>query len=38
MSWQKTTVFTIDCVATFVGLLMALPFVLILLSPFMITY
>ncbi len=38
MSWQKSAVFTIDCVATFIGLLLALPFVLILASPFLVSY
>jgi hypothetical protein len=38
MSWQKTTVLTVDCLATFVGLLLALPFILVLASPFMVSY
>ncbi len=38
MSWQKSAVFTVDCMATFVGLLLALPFVMILASPFMVSY
>jgi hypothetical protein len=35
MSWRKSTIFTIDCAAVFVGLLIASPFVLILSSPFL---
>ncbi len=35
MSWRKGTIFTIDCVAVFVGLLIALPFFLILVTPFL---
>jgi len=38
MSWQKSTIFAIDCLATFVGLLLALPFFLILASPFLVSY
>jgi hypothetical protein len=38
MSWQKSTVFTVDCIATFIGMLLALPFVLILASPFLVSY
>lgn len=38
MFWQKCATFTIDCAATMAGLLMAVPFVLILASPFLITY
>ena len=38
MSWQKSTVFTVDCIATFIGLLLALPFVMILASPFTVSY
>lgn len=38
MSWQKSTIFAIDCAATLVGLMLALPFILILASPFMASY
>ncbi len=38
MSWQKSAVFAVDCVAIFIGLLLALPFVMILASPFMGSY
>ncbi len=38
MSWRKSTVFTVDCIATFIGLLLALPFVVILASPFVVSY
>ncbi len=38
MSWRKSTVFTVDCIAAFIGLLLALPFVMILASPFMVSY
>ena len=38
MSWQKSTVFTVDCLATIIGVLLALPFVMILASPFMVSY
>ncbi len=38
MSWQKSAVFTVDCIAAVIGLLLALPFVLILASPFMVSY
>lgn len=38
MSWQKSAVFTVDCIATCIGLLLALPFVLVLASPFMVSY
>ncbi len=38
MSWQKSAVFTVDCIATVIGLLLALPFVMILASPFLVSY
>ncbi len=38
MSWQKSAVFIVDCVATVIGLLLALPFVMILASPFLVSY
>lgn len=34
MFWRKSAIVTIDCLACLVGLLMAAPFVLILLAPF----
>ncbi len=34
MSWRKSTIFTMDCAAVGVGLLIASPFFLILASPF----
>jgi len=34
MRWLDTTIFTLDCVAVFVGLLIALPFLLVLSLPF----
>jgi hypothetical protein len=38
MSWHNSAKLTIDCVAVVTGLLMATPFLLILASPFLITY
>ncbi len=38
MSWHNSAKLTIDCVAVATGLLMASPFLLILASPFLITY
>jgi hypothetical protein len=38
MSWHKSATLTIDCVAVMTGLLMASPFLLILASPFLVTY
>jgi len=38
MPWQKSTIFAIDCAAILVGLMLALPFILILASPFMVSY
>lgn len=35
MSWRKSTIFTLDCVAVLAGLLIAAPFVLALSSPFL---
>lgn len=34
MRWQDTPIFTLDCLAVFAGLLIALPFVLVLSLPF----
>lgn len=38
MSWRNCTIFTVDCAAVMVGLLIASPFVLILVSPFITGY
>lgn len=38
MFWHKCKIITIDCVAILVGLLIAVPFVLILISPFLGSY
>lgn len=38
MSWQNSAIVTMDCVAVVAGLLMASPFLLILASPFLVTY
>ena len=38
MSWQKSAIVTMDCFAVITGLLMALPFLLILAAPFLVTY
>ncbi len=38
MSWQKSAIVTMDLFAVIVGLLIAAPFVLILASPFLVTY
>ena len=38
MSWQKSAIVTMDFVAVMTGVLMALPFLLILASPFLVTY
>ncbi len=38
MPWQNNTIFAIDCAAILVGLMLALPFILILASPFMVSY
>ena len=34
MFWRKSTIFTMDCAAVLVGLMIAAPFFLILVSPF----
>ena len=34
MSWRNSTIFTMDCAAVLVGLMIAAPFFLILASPF----
>ena len=38
MSWHNSAKVTMDCVAVVTGLLMASPFLLILASPFLVTY
>jgi len=38
MPWHNSAKLTIDCVAVVTGLLMASPFLLILASPFLVTY
>ncbi len=38
MSWRKSTIFTMDCAAVCVGLLIASPFFLILASPFIVDF
>ncbi len=38
MSWHKGAIFTVDCIAVLAGALIAVPFVLILISPFLGSY
>jgi hypothetical protein len=38
MSWRDCTIFTLDCAAVAAGLLIASPFVLILVSPFIVQF
>ncbi len=38
MSWRRTTIFAVDCAAVLIGVLIAAPFVLILASPFLVSY
>ncbi len=38
MSLQKSAIVTMDCFAVIVGLLIATPFLLILVSPFLVAY
>jgi hypothetical protein len=38
MSWQKSAIVTMDCCAVVIGLVIALPFLLILVSPFLVAY
>ena len=38
MSWRKSAIFTVDCAAVLAGVLIAAPFVLILTSPFLVSY
>ncbi len=38
MFWRNSTIFAVDCTAVLAGLLIAAPFVLILISPFLVSY
>ncbi len=38
MFWRDCAIFALDCAAALAGLLIATPFVLILVSPFLVTY
>ncbi len=38
MFWQKSAILTMDCFAVMTGLLIASPFLLVLASPFLVTY
>ncbi len=38
MSWRKSAIFAVDCAAVLTGVLIAAPFVLILTSPFWVSY
>ncbi len=38
MSWQKSAMMTMDFLAVIIGLLIATPFLLILTSPFLVSY
>ncbi len=38
MSWRRTMIFAVDCAAVLVGVLIAAPFILILTSPFLVSY
>ena len=38
MFWQNSAIVTMDCFAVMAGLLIASPFLLILASPFLVTY
>jgi len=38
MSWHRSTIFTIDCLAAMAGVLIASPFALILAAPFLGTF
>ncbi len=38
MSWRNSAIVTVDFFAVMVGLLIAAPFLLILASPFLVTY
>ncbi len=38
MFWRKSTIYALDCIAVLAGLAIAAPFVLILTSPFIVSY
>ncbi len=38
MSWRKNAIFAVESAAVLVGVLIAAPFVLILTSPFLVSY
>ena len=38
MSWRKSAIFAVDCAAVLAAVLIAAPFVLILTSPFLVSY
>ncbi len=38
MSWRKSAIFAVDCAAVLAGVLIAAPFVLILVSPFLVSH
>ena len=38
MSWRKNAIFAVDCAAVLVGVLIAAPFILILVSPFLVSH
>jgi len=38
MFWRKSTIYALDCIAIVAGLAIATPFVLILTSPFIVSY
>ncbi len=38
MFWRKTTIYALDFIAVLVGLAIATPFVLILISPFIVNF
>ncbi len=38
MIWRKSTIYALDCIAVVAGLAIAAPFVLILTSPFLVSY
>jgi len=38
MFWRKSTIYALDFIAVMVGLAIAAPFVLILTSPFLVSY
>ena len=38
MTWRKSAIYAIDCLAVLVGTLIAMPYVLILASPFLVRW